>query len=69
MSRSKHQHPKNYYMIIGSRNFKNVCHEKARAEEGRLLAALKKASSKEDIENAEAKAFETKTKTDPYYYD
>lgn len=69
MSRSKHQHPKNYYMIIGSRNFKNACHEKVRAEEGRLLADLKKASSEEDIEKAEAKASETKTKTDPYYYD
>lgn len=69
MSRSKHQHHKNYYMIIGDRNFKNECHEKIRAEEGRLLANLKKAETEEDIEVAEAKAFETKTKTDPHYYD
>ena len=69
MSRSKHQHHKNYYMIIGSRNFKNACHEKIRAEERRLLANLKKAETEEDIESAEAKAFETKTKTDSHYYD
>lgn len=69
MSRSKHQHHKNYYMIIGGRNFKNACHEKIRAEEGRLLVNLKKAETEEDIEMAEAKAFETKIKTDPHYYD
>ena len=69
MSRSRHQHPKSYYMVIGSRNFKDVCHEKVRAEEGRLLADLKKAETEEDIEAAEAKAFETKTKTDPWRYD
>ena len=69
MSRSRHQHHKNYYMVIGSRNFKDACHEKTRAEEGRLLADLKKAETEEDIEAAEAKAFETKTKTDPRYYD
>ena len=69
MSRSKHKHHKNYYMIIGGRNFKNACHEKIRAEEGRLLASLKKAETEEYIEAAEAKAFETKTKTDPHYYD
>ena len=45
MSRSRHQHPKNYYMIIGGRNFKDACHEKTRAEEGRLLADLKKAET------------------------
>jgi hypothetical protein len=56
-------------MVIGSRNFKDVCHEKVRAEEGRLLADLKKAETEEDIEAAEAKAFETKTKTDPWRYD
>lgn len=45
MSRSRHQHPKEYYMLIGCRNFKNACHEKIRAEGGRLLANLKKAET------------------------
>jgi hypothetical protein len=69
MNRSRHQHPKNYYMIIGGRNFKDACHEKTRAEEGRLLADLKKAETEEDIEMVEAKASETKIKTDPWRYD
>ena len=69
MSRSRHQHHKRYKMVIGGRNYKDACHEKIRAEEGRLLAGLKKAETEEDVEAAEAKAFETKIKTDPWRYD
>ena len=66
MSRSRHQHKKNYYMIIGSKNFKNQTKGRQfdKILEKEILLNLN------DADNLIAKSEATKTKKkDPYWYD
>lgn len=66
MSRSKHQHKKNYYVIIGSKNFKNAtkyCNfDKA------LVRDIQKNIENEDVLIAKSEA-NKKSKKDIFYYD
>ena len=66
MSRSKHQHKKNYYMIIGSKNFKNQT--KGRHFDKNLERDLIKNPENADVLIAQSEATKTKKK-DPYWYD
>lgn len=66
MSRSKHQHKKNYYIIIGSKNFKNQT--KGRHFDKTLERDLAKNPKNADILIAKYEATKTKKK-DFYWYD
>ena len=66
MSRSRHQHKKNYYMIIGSKNFKNQT--KGRHLDKTLERDLAKNPENADILISQSEATKIKKK-DSYWYD
>ena len=66
MSRSRHQHKKNYYIVIGSKNFKNQT--KGRHFDKNLVRDIKKNTDNEDVLIAKSEAAKT-SKKDIFYYD
>ena len=66
MSRSRHQHKKNYCIVIGSKNFKNQT--KGRHFDKSLIRDIKKNIDNEDILIAKFEATKS-SKKDIFYYD
>ena len=70
MSRSKHQHSKNYILRGGSKNFKKAAHRSSRAIHSQMIRELKKVENpvKEEqlICNASSEA---RKAIDPWDYD
>lgn len=68
MSRSYNDHSKNYYMIIGSRNFKNQTKQRVRAIGKQMIHDIEK-----DVENAEVAIAhheaQATIKKDAWWYD